>query len=213
MKSIEILNIAELNSFLHQNKDYANGKNIRVDHLYETTANSRWNYENLWGIYLTNSDYAWMALWMAMTSRGKIKKRQIRYIAPNRKNDFIGSIEIYNPDHLKLEDIFSQEAYLYFFNVNSHPNIEVLDFTKDPNLFINRFILDQIEKRGITQDYYKPLFSGKVLVKIDDWQVALINYKKIIPTQEIILGKGLIKALSKRVVFTNKEIGQDYIKF
>ncbi|MBI2637652.1 MAG: hypothetical protein HYW88_02010, partial [Candidatus Sungbacteria bacterium] len=71
--------VVALNELLHHNNYFANGKNFPVTHLYETSANSRWPYENIWGIYLTKPHYAWMALWMSITSRTRLKKRQVKY--------------------------------------------------------------------------------------------------------------------------------------
>ncbi len=210
MESIKVSTTSELNKFFNNNRFYVNGKNIKVDHLHETTANSRWEYENLWGIYLTNTDHAWMGLWMAATSRGKVRKRQIRYISP-KEDDFIGRIEIYNPDHLKLEDALCDEAYLYLFDLSKYEGIETLDLARNFNLLKDSFRKDEIEKRGVIQNYFLPNFEHRAVVIVDDWQIALINFKKIVPDIELILTKDLIKELSQKVTFTDIEIGQNYI--
>ncbi|MFO0719019.1 MAG: HAD family phosphatase [Candidatus Paceibacterota bacterium] len=211
MEILKPQTLEDLNKILCGNRLYANGKNKKVDHFYETVANSKWSLENLWGIYLAKPEYVWMALWMAVTSREKLKKRQIRYILP-KEGDCIGSVEIYNPDKLNLDDIFSKEAYLYLFELDKYQDVEIVDLYKDPNLIDDFFSVEKVEKRGVVQDCFVPKFKNKAVIVFDSWQVALTNFEKIIPDKEIVLTDNLIKELSNRVTFVDTEIGKNYIK-
>lgn len=62
MESVQPKTIEDLSKILERNNLYANGKNIPIEFLYETVARSRWDRENIWGIYLTQPSYAWMGL-------------------------------------------------------------------------------------------------------------------------------------------------------
>ncbi len=215
MERIYVKNLAELNDILSEGRYYANGKNIPVDHLYATAANSRWKYENIWGIYLTNEYYSWMALWMAVTSRDKIRKRQIRYIAPKKEGgDFIGTIEIYNPDDITHQDIFCDNAYLYLFSKDRFLNMAKIDLRNSPNgadLFSQRFQSKEVAKSGELRECYVSRSTEPIMTLIDNWQVACINIDQLVPDKELILTKELIDTLSRQVSHTDKEIGQDYI--
>ncbi len=208
METTTVTNLDDINHILSQNSYHANGKNFKIDYLYQTVANSRWNYENIFGIYLAKPEYAWMAFWMAITSREMVRKRQIQYISPRGK-DSVGNIVIYNPENLSLDDMLCEKAYLYLFDIDT--NIEVLDLTTCNSVLQAMFVWSKIERGDVIKTGYKPLFRNKTLVDIDRWQVALVNYEKYTPIKEIILSKKLIKELKHRIIFTQKEIGKNYI--
>lgn len=208
MKNITITNLSDLNNLFSKNVYYANGKNFRIDYLYPTCANSRWNYENIYGIYLAKPQYTWMAFWMAITSRQKIRKRQIKYVHP-KENDSIGSITINNPDDILLEEILCNEAYLYLFDINK--DMGVLNLDQNDLILKTKFQWSKITMGENIKAGYKPLFKEPTLVDVDCWQIALTNYDKCIPIKEIILNKQLIEELKDRITFVKEEVGENYI--
>lgn len=186
METKKVKDIAELNSILEGIEYWANGKNFKVDHLHDTKASSRWELENIFGIYLTKPEYAWMALWMAVTSRKNLKKRHLRYFVPKTsQGDFIGKIEIFSEGD-NVADFFCEKAYLYLFDKKKYEDIP-------------------------TKNYSQNNKKEKCIVSIDDWQICLVNFNEVKPNLEIEIGPEIIKELMKRVSITKNEIGRNYL--
>ena len=82
-----INSIEDLQELLKNNCYWANGKSFPVNHLHATGAQSRWEYENVYGIYLTQPHFAWMAMWMGSTNRETVQKRNLTYIIPKTENN------------------------------------------------------------------------------------------------------------------------------
>lgn len=216
METRRVGSLLACNAELETNVLFANGKNFQTGHLYETAAKSRWPYENIWGIYLAKPRFAWMALWMAVTSREKIKKRQLKYFSPDfSAGDFLGRMGVFNPEGLPLEDTLSQEAYLYFFDLD-FADFEGLDIrTKASAEEKKSALLDAgfekriVQKRG--KDYSAYVSENKLIVDIDEWQVAVVGAKKLVPKIEIIIERGAILELAKRICSLDEEVGENYI--
>ena len=213
--------IDSLNTLLKTNTFPANGKNFQVDRLYATSAVSRWLYENIWGIYLAKPQFAWMALWMAVTSRARLKKRQIKYFFPDTANgDYIGRVEIFNPDNLELKDIVCEKAYLYLFEPKNFQNLRKIDVSLEKNgnkkakiLLGYGFKQKTVFKRGKNYNAYVYSANEKILVDIDDWQVAIVNIEEIEPSIEFTLSSNLIKELAGRIQWLKEEVGENYIAY
>lgn len=214
-----VLNSLEsCNDFLRDNIMFSNGKNFRLKFLYATSAKSRWDYENLWGIYLAKPGFSWMALWIAVTSRTAIKKRQIKYLAPKiGEGDHVGSVAIYNPENIGLDKIFLDEAYLYLFdpdNFLAFPRLDILSINKaekGSEILQNGFQRVTIDRRGkkystIARQQESPLF-----VDIDEWQVAVVGVPEMVPSTEVIITGELIKEMASRIIWSAEEIGEEYI--
>jgi hypothetical protein len=219
MERIRLDSVKECNALLANNTFAANGKNFPVDHLYATSANSRWPYENLWGIYLAKSDFAWMALWMAVTLRAKMKKRQIAYFCPDKsKRDYIGSIKVFNPERLSAGDILCKTAYLYLFNPGRFRDFLQISVADQKNgnakmeiLAIHDFAWQDIMKRGKNYHTCLDAFGRKSLIDLDEWQMALVGVETIVPDIEIVIGESLIEELAVRVGWSDEEVGNDYL--
>ncbi len=218
MKTIEISSVAELNSFLKENRFWGNGKNFRIDTLHATCASSPRDYENLYGIYLTKPDHAWMGLWMGVTSRKNLKKRNLRYRRPDTKNgDHIGRLEIYSEKD-DLKEYLCNTAFLYFFDPKKYADAETIDCSNLPPKEKIPFLKERglkdasIEKNGIPNDTYLYPSDKKAIVTIDAWQIALVNFGTITPDIGIELGKNVIDALRARVTPTHIEVDDNYIK-
>ena len=211
--------ISVLNKLLKHNYFFANGKNFPITHLYETSANSRWPYENLWGIYLTKPHFAWMALWMAVTSRASLKKRHVKYFSPARVlGDHIGGISIFNPDALELKDILCEKAYLYFFDPLFLQNLPCINLSevksaaeKIAELTKNSFDQRTFAKREKNYTAYVNSSNENLVVDIDDWQVAVINVEKLVPVIEIMLTGKIIGELGNKIEWLKKEVEENYI--
>jgi len=210
MESRIITDVTELNKFLEEKKFYANGKNNRVDHLHETTAGSRWPLENIRGIYLAKPDFAWMAVWMAVVSRKRFRKRQICYFPPAAGGKPLGGIGIYDPVRVGLSGSLCGEAYLYFFDLEPLSGVRTIDPRKDKNIFDKEFRIIPSDGTG-AGFFYKPVFAERSIVIVDEWQVALVNFGKIVPVLEMVLSEEFISELGKWVRSVPDEIGKDYI--
>jgi hypothetical protein len=218
MKRVILDSLPLCNEFLKANKCFANGKNFPVTHLYATAAQSRWCYENLWGIYLTKPQYTWMALWMAATSRSHLKKRQIQYHRPQREvGDYVGHITIYSPD-VNPVDFLCDQAYVYLFDLQAFENLSLLDISSirqssNPEHFLNShgFARRIVERRSRIYDAWLHNSQEPLLVDVDEWQVACINREQIAPSTEIVLTKNLISQLESRVKLFSGEVGENYI--
>ena len=206
----------ELNALLAERRYCANGKNLPAEHLYETVAASRWPCENLLGVYLTNPDHAWMAVWMAVTKRDRLRKRQLRYLRPAvAAGEHIGRIEIYNPDHAAKAELFCERAFLYLFDPGRFADASVVDVSgeRDKVAALERrgFRFQAVERRGWARNGYAPDSSLKQVVIVDAWQMAVVNYGSLVPDVRVTLAEDLISRLAERVTFCPDEIGEAYL--
>ncbi len=208
MEKIAVNTIDDLDGILRNNTCWANGKNYKIDDLHSTGANSRWLYENIWGIYLTDASHAWMALWMAVTDRIKIKKRDITYVRP--RSDSIGRIAVFAEGR---EGLFVDEAYLYFFRPRQCREIDLrkIQDNKLQKLLELGFVEKEIRKNGRLQKNYFPPDSKPCIVRVDSWQIALVNCQKIRPDIELVVKNNLILELSSRVSFSEGPSTENYI--
>jgi hypothetical protein len=204
-----------MDDLLKSNRFFANGKNISLDHLHATGAQSRWNYENIFGIYVANPAYAWMAAWMAVTDRSKVRKRDIIYHRPSTF-DSIGSIEIYDP--LGKGDVLCDDgAYLYLIDPEQTARCTSMDISalpacaRTPHLLKNGFVEKEIIKKGAPQMNYVATFPDAALIAVDCWQLALVNIPKIIPDAEYHITTDVIKALQTRIKLAPQESKEEYI--
>lgn len=219
MEKLILDSVESCNKFLKTNRYLTNGKNFRVNHLYATAANSRWCYENLWGIYLAKPQFAWMALWIAITSRSQLKKRQVRYFSPKIiRQDFIGRISIFNPQNIGLIDILCKKAYIYLFDPDEFDNFFRLDISnirasdeKERVLIRNGFQQKVIKRRGRNYNTWMHSLKTPLIVDIDGWQIAVVNVEKIMPRIEVTITKRLIQELAIRIRWLKKEVGENYI--
>lgn len=216
MKTISIETAAELNGALIDNKYWANGKNFSVDHLHSTISKSRWEYENIHGIYLTNENYAWMGLWMAVSNRNALRKRHISYIKPDLPTDALGSIELFTD--LEPQAALCEEAYLYLVDPIELHDAEVVDIravakpNKVESLLGHGFERQEVMRKGGLQAGVVDVTEKKRVVLVDEWQVALTNTPDIIPDTELAIRRSAIAELVGRVSVTSLEVGEDYIR-
>lgn len=216
MRTVSIETCAELNDNLLGNTFWANGKNFSVDHLHATISESRWEYENIHGIYLTNENYAWMALWMAVSNRGALRKRHISYIKSSQSSDAVGSIELFT--ELQPEEALCNEAYLYLVDPEGFDDADIVDIREVPKANKVERLLDQgferrlVERKGILKQGVVDLSEKERIVLVDEWQVALTNITEIVPDTELAIRRTAIAELAGRVSLTNSEVGEDYIR-
>jgi hypothetical protein len=216
MRTISINTAAELNDALKNTTGWANGKNFPVDHLHATVAESRWEYENIHGIYLTNEQHAWMGLWMALSNRNVLRKRHISYIKPTSPEDALGNIELFTV--LPPEDILCDSAYVYLINPPRLCDREIVDIRNVPKqnkvetLLKAGFERQQITRRGRQQPGVVDTTGTERLVLVDEWQIALTNIPDIIPDTELAIRRAAIAELVGRVSVINSEVGEDYIR-
>lgn len=216
----KVASLDGLNCLLRGNLLYANGKNFRVDHLHATAAESRFAYENLLGIYLTDPKHAWMAVWMAVANREVLKKRQLEYCRPAADSkDRIGRLSIHLPgaDHLP-ENVLVEKAYVNFFDLTA---MDGLYFT-EVNWCAGRqrltilqgldFDPKPLELRGRTVTAWAPDHERPMAIKLDAWQVVVVNVPRLIPTVEAELQPSLISELRERTFLINHEPGEDYLR-
>ena len=212
--------IDECNMFLKLNSAYANGKNLRVEHLYATGADkSPRAYESLWGIYLSKPQFAWMALWMAVLSRTKLKKRQIKYIRPDySRGDHIGCVQIFNPQELKPKEVLCEEAWLHLFNSKLLPPARIMDIeaagdagAKIESLIALGFTLQEVHKRNKIYQVYLAPTDERLLIHLDEWQTVLIGVETLSPNMIITLQPTLIYELRTRISFVATAISDDYL--
>lgn len=208
MKTVTICSEKELHDLLRKNTAYANGKNNPVTHLYATAAQSRFVYENVYGIYLARPRFVWMAVWIAVTNRECMRKRHLRYRSPCHP-DSIGSLVIGGVgEKCGARDLLCDKAYLYFFDRASLPLSEV-DLSQEPNeeqllakLAGQGYVWQMIERRGQTRRaFVPPKAEVPALVILDSWQVVAVNVPTLVPTCEAILTDSLIRELANRVSF------------
>jgi hypothetical protein len=212
--------IESCNTFLKSNTYFSNGKNFCVSQLCETSAKSRLPHENLLGIYLAKPRFTWMALWLAVTSRAHLKKRQVNYFRPDvAGGDFVGRAGIFNPQKLPSEAVFCQKAYLYLIDPSATLELPRLDISgiksthdKETMLLRNGFRKETIVRPGENYVTYIPSFTEKLLVDIDEWQVAVVNIKGMIPDAEIVIEQNTIRQLSDRVSWLDSDMGVNYIQ-
>jgi len=218
MKRVLIDSFESCQRLLEMNRCFANGKNIQVDLLYATSANSRWPYENIWGVYLAKPQFAWMALWMAVTSRSRLQKRQVRYFIPKTaEGDYIGKIAIYNPQNLSRQEVVQEKAYLYLFDPVSFQGLPRLDISDQPKsakktaLIRSGFEQKIVKRREKTYSALVNSSGSSLLVDIDEWQVAIVGPEEVVPSIEVVLDRELTRQLVKRIQWSDEEIGEDYI--
>ncbi len=216
MKNLTITSESELQELLRMNSAYANGKNVRVSHLYATAAQSRFAFENIFGIYLTRPMAAWMAVWIAITDREKLRKRHLRYHAP-RGTDAIGSIAIGGSGFDDAKMCFRSEAFLYLFERTSLPSNRK-DLSKRgeeglmEDLFSRGYAWKAIERRGCTRRaFLPPEQEPPSLLELDEWQAVAVGVPTLVPNTEVLLTGALLDALTQRVTFEENIPGRDYL--
>lgn len=208
---------SDLQRLLSLNRAYANGKNHRVDHLYATAAQSRFPTENIYGIYLARPTHVWMAVWMAITDRVKIKKRRLRYITP-RAPDHIGALCVGGvTTFVDPRDWLCTEAYLYLFGPARLPSEQrdhqdQTETTLLATLASRGYRWQDIERNGsIRRALVPPPGEPAQIIGIDRWQVVVVNTPTIVPTIEIVLTTSVIDALAKRIIPQREIVGRDYL--
>lgn len=199
--------ISCLDALLCDNRFFANGKNRPLDHLYATGASSRWSYENIYGIYLTNPDHAWMALWMAVTDRTRAKKRNLTYIRPDpARGDHIGKLAVYDPSSVSLDVFCDSGAYLYLvdparFSAARHIDMRsVPTAEKEARIQDEGFVLCDWERRGEARRNYFPTTEEPMQIDVDSWQVALVNVGMIVPDIRVFIAPALVEKLKNTKV-------------
>lgn len=208
MKEQTVQTEIELNDFLKDNHFWANGKSFRVDHLHATGAQSRWDYENIYGIYLTNPEHAWMAVYMALIDRNKFRKRAITYFRPQEESqDYLGRIAIFqeSDDQITSDQVVSPEgAFIYLEDPLKHDELDCIDVSevakdaKLTELVKQGFGLKTFRRRGILQQNYFLSNNRQALVNIDEWQVALTGVENIFPSVELHIPPSLALELADR---------------
>jgi len=161
-----------------------------------------------------------MALWLAITSRAHLRKRQVNYIRPDLTGgDCVGRAAIFNPQELPVEAVFCQKAYLYLFDPGTIMELPRLDISgiessedKEAALVRNGFRKEAVLCSGERYATFTPSFTEGLLVDIDEWQVAVINVKEMIPDAEIVLQDSTIQQLGDRVTWLDTDIGVKYIQ-
>ncbi len=205
----------ELDSLLSLRKYCANGKNQLVGDLYDTVAESRWQAENLLAVYLTNPEHAWMAVWMAVTRRDRLKKRQLRYLRPRTGEDGLGRLEIHHHGRPPVENLFCSEAHLYLFDQERFADAEVLDISREKDkvsvLLQNGFKQETVVRRRWSRQGFVLDRPARRIVVVDEWQFAVVGYGSVAPDLHVTLGADLITSLSRRTEIHENEIGEDYI--
>lgn len=215
---LQVVSLKELDCLLRWNLLYANGKNFRVDHLHPTAAESRFEHENLLGIYLTVPEFAWMAVWMAVANRAFCKKRQLNYFRPKAQiGDYVGNLGIYMNGAGELpEEALVETGYVYLFDLKSTDLIdERVDWCEGKQKltilqgqgFESREVV--LHDRRVTA--WVPEHKKRMLLKLDCWQAAVVNVPRLEPTVEVELLPPLIAELRKRISLIPHEPTQDYI--
>ncbi len=212
-----IASLVELNRELGRNKMWANGKNIRVDHLHTTCAESPRDYENIAGVYVTRPEYAWMGAWMAVTSRSNLQKRHLRYCPPlTDYGDHLGKVQIYSPQE-EIDSLFCTEAYLYLFDPQRLWTDNKIDCSGLSAKYKTDFLQGRgfdpgiFERRGKQQPTFILPTGEQAVVTIDEWQVALVNFGRIIPDVELIIKAEAIAEMKARVERVGEPIGDKYL--
>lgn len=215
MRRIRITSEGELRDVLRRNAAYANGKNGRVDHLYATAAVSRFEEENVFGVYLTVPAFAWMAVWIAATDRAKLRKRQLAYHAP-RGDDTIGSISIGGLEPaVSSRSLLCNRAFVYLFDAASLPPEDrsgPSDQAPVERLMGRGYAWKDLLRRNETRRALTPPpGETPAIVPIDAWQSVVVGVDRIVPSVEIELTTDLIDALAPRVRFQPTLPGRDYL--
>jgi len=225
MEKNTLATVHDLNCALRDNSYWARGTNYPVEHLPATGATSRWEHENIYGIYMTVPNQSWMALWMGATKRRQVRKRHLWYVRPDTKaNDYIGKIRIYEPNEIPDENIFCKEhgAYLYLVNPERFKDCEKLDLKGTDNsekikrLSSHGFLAKKVwcTDSVLKTNYYhknhgKP---GSCVVEADDWQIALVNVPRVMPDVELFITPDVVNELAKtRTSRSAEEPGEKYI--
>jgi len=209
-----IASLDELQDLLRQNTCWANGKNFSIDHLHATGANSRWSYENIFGIYMANPGYAWMAAWMAATDRTKIRKRSITYHRPVI-DDHLGRISVCSSEENVLRD---HDAFLYLVDPTKYSSLRQIDVSllygveKIDALLHEGFMERVWVKRETRQMNYFAKFTNPAVVLVDAWQLALVNVDIILPDREIVIPHTVIAEMQQRIGRFSHESSENYIR-
>lgn len=210
MTTVQLHHISELSDLLASGCYWANGKNSRVDHLHRTGAQAALAKENIYGIYLANEEYAWMAFWMAITDRSVLRKRNLLYFRPSGDSR-LGRLQIPPQQNWSCH-----QAYLYLFASRDFADLPVIDLRQvrhdERELEQRGFSLQSILRHGETQRNYCYENEAPRLVLIDEWQVSLINIPQVVPSIEVVLTPSLIEEASRCVVFSDEPIVGHYLR-
>ncbi|OGZ65760.1 MAG: hypothetical protein A2822_04435 [Candidatus Staskawiczbacteria bacterium RIFCSPHIGHO2_01_FULL_41_41] len=212
-----INSIEGLNGFLKNNRYWANGKSFPVDHLHATGAQSRWEYENVYGIYLTQPHFAWMAMWMGSTDRERVQKRNLTYVRPEN-GDWIGAIRIYSLDS-GVKELYSKNGcFLYLFDPENYKEAQTIDLQKlsaqekISYLLNNNFSRKEITRKGKSQSNIVSESLERTIIEIDSWQMTLVNVDVIRPDIEVHVESEVLKNLyGQRVLPANEISTENYI--
>ncbi|MFA5186175.1 MAG: hypothetical protein WC551_06825 [Patescibacteria group bacterium] len=216
----KVASLDGLNGLLRGNLLYANGKNFRVDHLHATAAESRFEYENLFGIYLTEPAHAWMAVWMAAANREVLKKRQLEYYRPAADSkDRIGRLGVHLPDTDHLPgNVLVERAYVYFFDLAAMDELYFTEVNwcegKQRMTILQGYGFDpkSLELRGRNVTAWVPDHERPMAIKLDAWQVAVVNVPRLVPTVEAELQPSLMSELRERIFLLDHEPGENYLR-
>ncbi len=221
MEQIRLTNESDLQTLLAGAKDdFANGKNAAVSWLYATAAQSRFPEENVFGIYLSRPGFAWMALWMAVTDRSKLRKRHLGYVRP-RGSDHVGRVTIggANQSIEHPRGLLVSDARLYLFRriqlpEPSHEIPDHLDSAARAEWLTDRgFAWQDIERRGqMRRALVAPTTMPPSVIAIDAWQTAVIGVPTLVPFLEATIADSLLDQLATRIDFSPNAPGRDYLK-
>jgi hypothetical protein len=215
---LDIATLKDLNSLLRWNRLYANGKNVCLDHLYATAAQSRFAVENLLGIYLANPEHTWMAVWMAVANRAALNKRQLEYYAPDAANgDYLGHLGIHLSDGGGADDALVNEAYVHLFRLDDLPELRLDNWpSKQHQLAVLEaagFTLRDVELRGRMRRAMVPNASETpLLVRVDAWQVAVVHVPSLVPNVTVHLLPSVVRELRERITLIPQPPSEDYIR-
>jgi hypothetical protein len=218
METIEVTSQAGLQEFLNQNRAYVNGKNGRVTHLHATVAESRFEIENIQGIYLARPEFAWMAVWMAVTDRTKLRKRHLCYQMPNGA-DRVGRLMIGGlKEQTEPRDLLCSQAFLYLFEPALLPT-RVLDIARESeqdrltSLVARGYSWQEIERHGrMRRALVPPVNEPPTILELDVWQVAVVQMPQLVPSIEVVLSGDVVKDLASLITFQDKIPGNNYLE-
>ena len=222
MRQVQLATMEDLNRWLAATTCYANGKNIPVDHLYPTVAQSRFDYENVLGVYLTKPRFSWMALWMALLNRKALRKRQIEYYPPDlATGDAIGSIGVHLPDPTAVidEQLFVERAYVHLFSLIRLDIDHLVDLVGVPThqkvavLQERGFHWGTHRRRGYEHRALLAPLPQPILIDVDEWQVVLCQLPRVLVDVQLVIEPALVKALAARVKRISHAPSEAYIVF
>lgn len=215
MNRVSVTSLGQLHEQIFSGAGWTNGKNFPVDHLHATVAQSRWAYENIHGIYVANETHDWMAVWMAVSKRETLRKRQLRYIAPTAAH-ILGGLEVFTS--IDISNCLNNRGYLYSFQPDDYLETgQAVDISEVPKpektgaLLQSGFEWSEIERRGEQRKALVDTTGEPRIVRVDEWQIALTNRNRILPETEIIIEESAIRQLLGYVALSSAEVGEDYI--